>query len=205
MGNNSNITWHEGKITYEDRCKSLGQKGLVVWFTGLSGTGKSTIAVELEHRLYDKGKIAYRLDGDNIRHGLNANLGFSPEDRDENIRRIGEVAALFKDAGIITLVSFISPYRKMRDIAKERVGKENFLEVFVKADIETCIKRDPKGLYKKAKQGEIKNLTGIDAPYEEPENPDIVLDTDSLSVKESVEKVLTVILETIKLKEVNRQ
>ncbi|MTI65583.1 MAG: adenylyl-sulfate kinase [Firmicutes bacterium] len=188
-----NIVWHEGKITYSDRCQNLGQEGLVIWFTGLSGSGKSTIAVEVEKELIKKGKAVYRLDGDNVRHGLNSDLGFSKEDRNENIRRIVEVAALFKDAGLITLASFISPYKKMRNFAREKVGKENFIEVYVKADVETCSKRDPKGLYEKAKKGEIKDFTGISSPYEEPENPDVIIDSDKLSIKESTNKILEVI------------
>ncbi|ADL13553.1 adenylyl-sulfate kinase [Acetohalobium arabaticum] len=187
---NSNIVWHEGKITYEDRCKNLEQKGIVVWFTGLSGSGKSTIAVEVERELIKTGKAVYRLDGDNIRHGLNSDLGFSEEDRNENIRRIAEVAALMKDAGLITLASFISPFQEMRKFACKKAGEENFIEVYVKADVETCAQRDPKGLYDKAKQGEIDNFTGISSPYEEPKNPELVIDTTKLSIQESVQKVL---------------
>jgi adenylylsulfate kinase len=176
-----NIKWHKGEVNYKDRCKNLGQRGLVVWFTGLSGSGKSTIAVEVEKQLIKKGRAVYRLDGDNVRHGLNSDLGFTKEERDENIRRIAEVAALFKDAGIITLVSFISPYRKKRKFARKRAGSDSFIEVYVKADVETCAERDPKGLYEKAKKGEIENFTGISAPYEEPEK---------LNVKEAAKKVL---------------
>jgi len=197
--NNSekNITWHEGEITYKDRCKNLGQKGLVIWFTGLSGSGKSTIAVEVEKQLVKKGRAVYRLDGDNVRHGLNSDLGFTKEERDENIRRIAEVAALFKDAGLITLVSFISPYRDKRAFARKRAGNDSFIEVYVKADVETCAERDPKGLYEKAKNGEIENFTGISAPYEEPENPEVYIDTDKLTVKEAAKKVLASILEKL--------
>jgi len=189
----NNIMWHKGKVTYEDRCKNLGQRGVVVWFTGLSGSGKSTIAVEVEKELLKQGKAVYRLDGDNVRHGLNSDLGFAKEDRDENIRRIAEVAALFKDAGLITLASFISPFQKMRDFARERAGEDSFIEVYVKADVETCAERDPKGLYEKAKQGEIENFTGISSPYEEPDDADVVIDTAELTVEESVEKVLEAI------------
>lgn len=188
-----NITWHSGKVMFEDRCKILGQKGQVIWFTGLSGAGKSTIAVEVEKALVESGKLVYRLDGDNVRHGLNNDLGFSAKDRNENIRRIAEIAALFKDAGIITLASFISPYRKMREFARDCAGEGFFKEVFVKADVETCAERDPKGLYEKALKGEIKNFTGISAPYEEPENPELVLDTTELNVKECVHSVLQMI------------
>jgi adenylylsulfate kinase len=188
-----NIVWHTGDIDYEDRCENLGQKGQVIWFTGLSGSGKSTIAVEVEKELLKRGKAVYRLDGDNIRHGLNSDLGFSAEDRDENIRRIAEVAALFRDAGLIVLASFISPYQEMRDFARKR-AQGDFLEVHVKADVETCAKRDPKGLYDKAKRGEIENFTGVSAPYEEPQDPELVIDTAQLSVEESVELALAEIL-----------
>lgn len=173
LGKDENIVWQPNKVTREDRQKVLGQKGLVVWFTGLSGSGKSTIAVELEKMLNEVGKAVYLLDGDNIRHGINADLGFTDEDRNENIRRIGEIAALFCDAGIITLVAFISPFRKMREFARERAGSENFVEVYVSTDFETCCQRDPKGLYKK----DIKNFTGKDSGYEEPLHPELVLDT----------------------------
>ncbi|MTI59467.1 MAG: adenylyl-sulfate kinase [Firmicutes bacterium] len=185
-----NIIWHKGKIGFEDRCRNLGQQGQVLWFTGLSASGKSTIAVELEWVLLEQGKAVYRLDGDNIRCGLNRDLDFSAEDRLENIRRIAEVAALFKDAGLITLVSFISPYRESREFARNLIGKEYFKEIYVKADIETCAQRDPKGLYKKALAGEIKDFTGISAPYEEPEEADLVIDTKDKTVEESVALVL---------------
>ncbi|MCT4595278.1 MAG: adenylyl-sulfate kinase [Anaeromicrobium sp.] len=190
---NSNIVWHKGNVTYDDRCKNLNQEGLVVWFTGLSGSGKSTIAVEVEKELIRRGKVVYRLDGDNIRYGLNCDLGFSEKDRGENIRRISEVAALFKDAGLIILVSSISPFKRMREFAKEKVGKDEFLEIYVKCSIETCAKRDPKGLYKKVKKGELDNFTGISSPYEEPEIPDLIIDTNNLSIEESVFKVLELI------------
>ena len=189
-----NIVWHQGKLTFKDRCQNLGQIGQVLWFTGISGSGKSTIAVEVEKALTEQGKIVYRLDGDNIRHGLNNDLGFSTDDRQENIRRIAEVAALFKDAGIITLVSFISPYRESREFARSCVGKEYFKEIYVKADLETCAARDPKGLYKKALTGEIKDLTGISAPYEEPEKPELVLDTSNKCLVECVARVLKLII-----------
>lgn len=181
-----NIVWHGGQVSYADRCALLEQKGVVVWFTGLSGSGKSTIAVELEKQLTAEGRLVYRLDGDNIRHGLNGDLGFSAQERDENIRRIAEVAALFKDAGIITLVSFIAPFRRMRAFAREKAGEAGFVEVYVKATIETCAQRDPKGLYQKALKGEISDFTGISSPYEEPEHPEIMIDTTKNSVEESV-------------------
>lgn len=187
-----NIVWHEGEVKREDREKLLGQKGIVVWFTGLSGSGKSTIAVELEKKLLSDGKLVYRLDGDNVRHGLNKDLGFSPEDRRENIRRISEVAKLFMDAGLIVLCSFISPTLKIRKMAREIVGK-GFVEVYVKADLEECKRRDPKGLYVKAIAGEIKEFTGISSPYEEPESPELVVDTCKLGVKEAVEEVENII------------
>ena len=188
----TNITWHEGEVTREERQRNLGQKGVTVWMTGLSASGKSTIAVALEQVLLQRGKHAYRLDGDNIRHGLNKNLGFSAEDRAENIRRIGEVAKLFTDAGIITLTSFISPYRTDRDVVRKLHddAKLPFIEVFVDCPIDAAEKRDPKGLYKKARAGEIKGFTGIDDPYEAPERPELLLRTDQLSVAESVAKLL---------------
>lgn len=185
-----NIVWNNGKVTYEDRCYILGQEGLVVWFTGISASGKSTITVEVEKELIKLGKAVYRLDGDNIRHGLCSDLGFTQEDRNENIRRIAEVAALFKDAGVIVLVACISPFKRMRALAREKVGTESFIEVYVKADIGTCIKRDPKGLYDKALKGEIKSFTGISSQYEEPVKPDLIIDTIHLSIKESVMKVM---------------
>jgi len=188
----TNITWHEGEVTREERWKALGQKGCTVWFTGLSGSGKSTIAVALEQVLMQRGKHAYRLDGDNIRMGLNKNLGFSADDRAENIRRIGEVAKLFADASIIALSSFISPYRNDRDLVRKlhEDAKLPFIEVYVDAPLEVAEQRDPKGLYKKARAGEIKGFTGIDDPYEEPANAELHIKTHELSVAESVEQVL---------------
>lgn len=186
---NENIVWHDGRVSYEDRCAVLKQRGVVVWFTGLSGSGKSTIAVELEKLLNDAGKAVYRLDGDNIRCGINSDLGFTDEDRNENIRRISEIAALFRDAGIITLVSFISPFREMRRFAREKAGDGGFIEVYVATDFETCRKRDPKGLYKK----QISNFTGKDSAYEEPENPDITLDTVGHTPYECARQVYDVI------------
>jgi adenylylsulfate kinase len=188
----TNITWHEGEVTRQERWNALEQKGCTVWFTGLSGSGKSTIAVALEQVLMQRGKIAYRLDGDNIRMGLNKNLGFSAEDRAENIRRIGEVAKLFADASIIALSSFISPYRNDRDLVRKlhEDAKLPFIEVYVDAPLEVAEQRDPKGLYKKARAGQIKGFTGIDDPYEDPQNAEIHLKTHELTVAESVEKVL---------------
>ena len=188
-----NIKWHSGEIDKAAREELLGQQGMVLWFTGLSGSGKSTIAVEVEKELYRRGKASYRLDGDNLRFGLNQDLGFTAEDREENIRRIGEVAALFADAGLITLASFISPYKAGREAARQAAGEDNFKEIYVKASVEACSARDPKGLYEKAKKGEIENFTGISAPYEEPENPELIVDTENLSLNESVELVLELI------------
>lgn len=186
----TNIRWHHGKITREDRVKLMKQKGLTVWLTGLSGSGKSTIAVELEHALLENGHQAYILDGDNIRHGLNKNLGFSPDDRSENIRRIGEVAKLFTDANIITITAFISPYRADRDNARKLQKPGEFIEVYVKCPIEVCEERDTKGLYKKARAGEVKEFTGISAPYEEPENAEMIIDTSEMNLEQSVRAIL---------------
>ena len=183
----TNITWHEGHVTREERAPLLKQKGATLWFTGLSGSGKSTFAFTLEHALVQRGHLAYVLDGDNIRHGLNKNLGFSAADREENIRRIGEVAKLFADGGIITMTSFISPYRKDRDTVRALhvEGKLPFIEVHISTPIGTCEQRDPKGLYKKARAGQLKNFTGIDDPYEEPLQPELTLDATSTSPQEA--------------------
>ena len=188
----TNITWHEGAVTPEERRRNMGQKGATLWMTGLSGSGKSTVAVALEQVLLQRGHHAYRLDGDNIRHGLNKNLGFSEEDRNENIRRIGEVAKLFTDAGFLTITSFISPYRKTRQMVRElhESAGLTFLEAHVNCPLDEAEKRDPKGLYKKARAGEIKGFTGIDDPFEEPENPELELRTDQLRVEESVAAIL---------------
>lgn len=181
----TNITWHGGQVDRAAREALLQQRGAVVWLTGLSGSGKSTIAVAAEAALHARGKLAYVLDGDNIRHGLNANLGFSPEDRSENIRRIGEVAKLFTDCGVLVFTSFISPYRADRESARALFAPGDFFEVHVKASVETCEGRDPKGLYQKARAGEIPEFTGISAPYEAPENPELILDTNTQSVEQS--------------------
>lgn len=188
----TNIVWHEGQITRDDRAKVLGHKGCTLWLTGLSGSGKSTIAVALEHALVRRGVLAYRLDGDNVRHGLCANLGFSADDREENIRRVGEVAKLFADAGLVTISSFISPYQRDRDRVRtlhEQAGLA-FIEVFIDTPIEVCESRDPKGLYKKARAGQIKGFTGIDDPYEAPAEPDVHLRTDRQSIEESVSALI---------------
>lgn len=188
----TNITWHEGHVSREERYKLLGQRGATLWFTGLSGSGKSTIAFTLEHALVQRGHLAYVLDGDNIRHGLNKNLGFSAEDREENIRRIGEVAKLFADCGVLTMTSFISPYRKDRDMVRKlhEDGGLPFIEIYVSTSLETCEQRDPKGLYKKARAGEIKNFTGIDDPYEEPVRPEITIDAGKLTPQEATVSIL---------------
>ena len=186
----TNITWHQGDVQRSDRERILGQRGVTVWLTGLSGSGKSTIAVAAEKALIERGCLAYVLDGDNVRHGLNKNLGFSPEDRTENIRRIGEVAKLFADSGIIVFTSFISPYRADRDTARAIMQDGDFLEVHVAADVATCEARDVKGLYAKARAGEIPEFTGISAPYEAPEHPEMVLDTTTQDVETSVAQIL---------------
>ena len=187
----TNITWHTGTVSRAEREKILQQKGIVIWFTGLSASGKSTLAQAVETKLFEKGYISYVLDGDNVRHGLNKNLGFSPEDREENIRRIGEVAKLFSDCGIIAMTAFISPYRIDRDKVRNQLSTGEFIEIFLNIPIDIAEQRDPKGLYKKARAGEIKDFTGIDAPYEGPENPEIVIDTGKLNVEDSTEIILS--------------
>ena len=169
------------------RRKILDQDGMIVWLTGLPGSGKSTLAGQLEQKLLQQGMFCYILDGDVLRNGLNSDLGFSDADRNENIRRIAEVAVLLKNASVITIVAFISPFSKMREFARSRAGNERFIEVFVKASLETCIKRDPKGMYKKALSNQILHFTGITSAYEEPENPELVIDTDLLTVEESAD------------------
>jgi adenylylsulfate kinase len=187
----TNVTWHEGSVTRDERQKLLGQKGVTVWMTGLSASGKSTIAVILEQMLLHKHKHAYRLDGDNIRMGLNKNLGFSAEDRAENIRRIGEVAKLFTDAGVIAITSFISPYKKDRDAVRALNKPGEFVEVYINVSLEAAEKRDPKGLYKKARAGQIKGFTGIDDPYEAPEKAEIVIETETMKPEQAAEQILT--------------
>lgn len=186
----TNIVWHEGDLSYDERVEKLGQRGSVVWFTGLSGSGKSTVSRALEAALVGQGKFVAVLDGDNVRHGLNKDLGFSPEDRTENIRRIGEVANLFAEANNVVLTAFISPYRSDRDMARKAVGAKQFFEIYCAADLDTCEARDPKGLYKKARAGQIPEFTGISAPYEAPEKPELVLDTGKLSLQDCVAKVI---------------
>ena len=191
----TNITWHEGQIGRSQREALLEQRGVTVWLTGLSGSGKSTIAMAAEKVLVESGRLAYVLDGDNVRHGLNSNLGFSPDDRTENIRRIGEVAKLFTDCGVICFTSFISPYRSDRDAVRAQMESGDFVEVYVAADVSTCEERDVKGLYAKARKGEIPEFTGISAPYEEPEKPELVLDTNVQSIEESVSQLVRYVKE----------
>lgn len=193
----TNVTWHEGDITREHREKLLGHKGATLWFTGLSGSGKSTVAVELEGALSEMGVLSYRLDGDNVRLGINKNLGFSAEDRTENIRRIGEIAKLFVDTGVVALSSFISPYEADRNQVRalhEEAGME-FIEIYVDCSLEVAESRDPKGLYKKARAGEIKNFTGIDDPYEAPAKPEVHLHSDQQSLAEEVDTILALLRE----------
>ncbi|MEB5568942.1 adenylyl-sulfate kinase [Mammaliicoccus sciuri] len=195
MSASTNITWHDSEVTKAQRQERNGHKSVVIWFTGLSGSGKSTISVALEKALFEQNITSYRLDGDNIRHGLNQNLGFSPEDRKENIRRIGEVGKLMVDAGVVTMTAFISPYEEDRNTVRDILEDGEFIEVFTKCSLDECESRDPKGLYKKARSGEIKEFTGINAPYEEPSNPEIVIDTENESVDESVEKIVAYLKE----------
>ena len=188
----TNVYWHEGEVTRAERAQLLGQKGATIWFTGLSGSGKSTVAVALEKALHQQGRLVYRLDGDNVRLGINKNLGFSAEDRAENIRRIGEIAKLFVDAGVIVLSSFVSPYRADRDMVRKLHddGGMDFVEVFVDVPLAEAEKRDPKGLYKKARAGEIKNFTGIDDPYEAPSRPALVLPSHEMSLEQEVNALI---------------
>lgn len=187
----TNLTWHSHHISKEERAQQKQQKPCILWFTGLSGSGKSTIANALEQRLFELGHHTYLLDGDNVRHGLNKDLGFSDADRVENIRRIGEVAKLFVDAGVIVMTAFISPFRSDRDLVRKLVGEGEFVEIFVDTPLEICEQRDPKGLYKKARAGQIKNFTGLDSPYEAPEKPELVLKTADDDVVACVKKTLT--------------
>ncbi|GBE03754.1 putative adenylyl-sulfate kinase [bacterium BMS3Abin09] len=192
---NNNIVWHEPSINIDSRWKSNGYKSSVLWFTGLSASGKSTIAHALDKYLHEQGMHSYVLDGDNVRHGLNKDLDLSPASRKENIRRIGEVSKLFVDAGLLVITAFIAPYREDRRQIRDLLGKEQFIEVFIKCSINECERRDPKGLYKKAKKGEIKEFTGVSAPYEEPENPEIILETDKFSKDECVKQILNYLVE----------
>lgn len=186
----TNITWHEQQVSRESRERIKGHRGAVIWFTGLSASGKSSIANAVDALLHQRGVHTYVLDGDNVRHGLNKNLGFSAEDRAENIRRIGEVAKLMADSGLITLTAFISPYRVDRDNVRDLLNQGEFVEVLCQASIETCEARDPKGLYKKARAGEIKGFTGIDDPYEAPATPELVLDSDNKDIDTLANEVI---------------
>ena len=186
----TNIVWHEGHVSRQERESLLDQRGVMVWLTGLPSSGKSTIAFTAEHALVARGRLAYVLDGDNIRHGLNKNLGFSADDRGENIRRIGEVGKLFVDCGAVTLTSFVSPYRADRDAVRDLMEDGEFLEVFVDTPVEICEQRDPKGLYAKARAGEIPNFTGISDPYESPENPELVIKTASSTPEEAANAII---------------
>ncbi|WP_072682500.1 adenylyl-sulfate kinase [Arcobacter sp. LA11] len=191
---NEDIIWHSQNITKKKREILLNQRPCIIWFTGLSGSGKSTLANAIEMELFKKGIKTCLLDGDNIRHGLNKDLGFSEVDRVENIRRIGEVAKLFVDAGIIALTAFISPFKSDRQIAKSLVKYDEFIEVFVNTPLEVCENRDPKGLYEKARNGDIKNFTGIDSPYEAPKEPHIEIKTDELDINQSVDKIISYLM-----------
>jgi adenylyl-sulfate kinase len=194
MHKSKDITWHTSKVSTEERANLLRQNATTIWFTGLSASGKSTLAIEVERRLLDVGHASFVLDGDNIRHGLSRDLEFSPENRKENIRRIAEVAKLFNDAGIVAITAFISPYRDDRSMAREILGYERFIEVYLAADLAVCERRDPRGLYRKARAGEIPGFTGVSAPYEVPENPTVKLDTGLLYINESVARVLDTVL-----------
>jgi len=190
-----NITWHGAKITKNDRWVKNSHKSALVWITGLSASGKSTIATELEYRMFQRSINTFVLDGDNVRHGLNKDLGFSVEDRKENLRRVGEVAKLLVEAGILTVAAFISPFRSDRSLIRKLFQEGEFLEVYLRCDLSVCESRDPKGLYKKARRGEIEEFTGISAPYEEPDEPEIVIETDRLSIGESVDVIIKVLRE----------
>jgi adenylylsulfate kinase len=189
MKNSQNITWHHSSVSKMERHVRNGHKSCVLWFTGLSGSGKSTLANAVDHALFKEGYSSYVLDGDNIRHGLNRDLSFRPTDRKENIRRIGEVAKLFVDSGIIVSSAFISPFQEDRELVRQMFETGEFVEIFVKCPIEVCENRDPKGLYKKARKGEIPEFTGISSPYEMPDLPEIVIETDTMTISKSVEIV----------------
>lgn len=191
----SNVVWHHATVTRERREQQNGHKSVILWFTGLSGAGKSTLAHATEERLHQLGCRTFVFDGDNVRHGLCSDLGFSADDREENIRRVGEMAKLFLEAGVISLTAFISPFRKDRERVRSLVPHGDFLEVYCKCGLEVCESRDVKGLYKRARAGEIKDFTGISSPYEEPEDAEIVVETDRLSLEESVDRVLSVLRE----------
>jgi adenylylsulfate kinase len=190
-----NIVWHNTKISKQDRVKLTQQRACILWFTGLSGSGKSTIANALEEMLYHNGNFTYLLDGDNVRHGLNSDLGFDDKSRVENIRRVGEVSKLFIESGLLVLTAFISPFEKDRELVKDLVQEGEFIEVFVDTPLAVCESRDPKGLYKKARSGEIKDFTGIDSPYEVPKQADIHIKNDNISIEKACEQILEYLLE----------
>ena len=188
---NSNVIYHQASVTRQRRNKLNGHQSVVLWFTGLSGSGKSTLAHALEEKLFQKGHRTFVLDGDNVRHGLNSNLDFSEKGRTENIRRISEVSKLMLESGLIVMTAFISPFNKDRDEARQLISNDDFIEIYCKASLETCETRDVKGLYKKARAGEITNYTGIDSPYDVPENSELTIDTDNQSLEESVSTILS--------------
>ena len=194
--NDNNIKWFNGFVSLEDREILHGHKGTAVWFTGLSASGKSTIAHHLEKQLHEMGHSTYVFDGDNVRHGICDDLGFSEKDRSENIRRIGEMTRLFIEAGIIAITAFISPYKKDREMVRKLTGNDRFIEVYVKCPIEVCGTRDPKGIYQKAKRGDIQNFTGVSAPYEPPENPDLTIESNKEDINSSVKKVIQLLKKT---------
>ena len=195
----TNVVWHEGHVSRDKREGLLNQHGCMIWLTGLPSSGKSTIAFTAEHILVEQGRLAYVLDGDNIRHGLNKNLGFSAEDRAENIRRVGEVGKLFTDAGVVTFTSFVSPYREDRDAVRELMADRDFAEVFIDTPVEVCEERDPKGLYAKARAGEIPNFTGVSDPYEAPEKPELVIKTAGCSPEEASGQIIDLLKKMGKL------
>lgn len=190
MGKSTNITWHDQTVTKQQRREKNKHHSCVLWFTGLSGSGKSTVANAVAKRLFEDHINSYVLDGDNIRFGINKDLGFSEEDRTENIRRIGEVSKLFVDSGQVVLTAFISPFREDRDKVRDLLNEDEFIEIYIKCSLEACEARDPKGLYEKARQGIIKDFTGISSPYEEPNNPEIIVDTEENSIEECVELIV---------------
>lgn len=191
--NQNSVVWHNATVTRARRERLHGHRSVAVWFTGLSGSGKSTLAHSVEERLHQQGCHTYVLDGDNVRHGLCSDLGFSDKDRDENIRRIGEMAKLFVDGGVIALAAFISPFRKERQFVRERLGPGNYIEIYCQCPVEICEQRDQKGIYRRARAGEIKNFTGISSPYEQPESPDLVVESANLTVEANAERVIALL------------
>lgn len=194
MSGNNNVVWHNATVTRSRRERQAGHRGVALWFTGLSGSGKSTLAHTVEERLFQHGCRTYVFDGDNVRHGLCRDLGFSHEDRSENLRRIGEMTRLFLDAGVIALTAFISPFKRNREFVRDLIGKDDFIEVYCRCPVEICEQRDKKDLYRRARTGEIKEFTGISSPYEAPETPDLELDTSKLSLEECTNRVMTLLI-----------